>query len=224
VTRSAIPSPSRSQLMVGPFTIHAYALCILTGIALAQGIGRLGNWFNQELYGGPTSLPWAVHITHPGFGGVPGYHQPTFLYELIWDVLVAGLVVLAERRFRLGHGRAFALYVAASTVGRGLVELLRTDHANHLLGLRLNTWTSAIVFLGAITYLWSTRRHGREDRREMTGLGVLVRDLGRADRPGVKVRPDRSDVPVVAVVAVEPPDRSSCRSVPAAGPRSGVVC
>jgi len=128
----------------------------------AQGIGRLGNWFNQELYGRATTLPWAVHITHPSQGGTPGYYQPTFLYELLWDVGAAAMVVLADRRWRLGHGRAFALYVAGYSAGRFVVELLRTDHANHILGVRLNVWTAALVCLFAIIYLWRTRGSTRE--------------------------------------------------------------
>jgi prolipoprotein diacylglyceryltransferase len=129
----------------------------------------VGNWFNQELYGGPTSLPWAIHITHPGSGGAPGFYRPTFLYELIWDVLVTGLVILADRRFRLGPGRAFAVYVAVYVAGRALVELLRTDHANQVLGLRLNIWTSALVLCGAIAYLWLTRGRTRKEPQEITG-------------------------------------------------------
>ena len=90
--------------------------------------------------------------------------HPTFLYEALWDVGVAGLVIWADRRFKLGHGRAFALYVAAYTVGRFWIEDLRVDPANHLLGLRLNDWTSIVVFIGAVTYfVVSARLHpGRE--------------------------------------------------------------
>lgn len=140
---------------------------VAPGIALAQGIGRLGNWFNQELFGGHTTLPWAVHITNPPPGSAPGYYHPTFLYELLWDVAVALLVIGVDRRWRLGHGRAFALYVAAYTVGRAWIEWLRVDHANHILGLRLNDWTSLLVFLGACTYLVLTRHRHREQPDEV---------------------------------------------------------
>ena len=93
----------------------------------------------QELYGRPSGLPWggADRPAQPARPQVTTY-QPTFLYEALWDLGVAGLVVWAERRYDLGRGRAFALYVAAYTVGRGWVEALRVDHANHLLGLRVN--------------------------------------------------------------------------------------
>jgi prolipoprotein diacylglyceryl transferase len=141
------------------------------GIAVAQAIGRWGNWFNQELFGKPTSLPWGLEI--PDVSRRPeGYaqystFQPTFLYECLWDLGVAGLVIWADRRFRLGHGRAFALYVAAYCVGRGWIEYLRIDpvEANDVFGLRLNVWTSVVLFLGATAYIWwSSRRHpGREE-------------------------------------------------------------
>jgi len=137
------------------------------GLALAQAAGRWGNWFNQELFGGPTSLPWALRIDPQfrpvGFEEVATFH-PTFLYESLWNIGVALLVVWADRRWRLGHGRAFALYVAAYTVGRGWIEYLRIDPAEDVLGLRLNVWVSLLVLLGAIAYLVvSNHRHpGRE--------------------------------------------------------------
>jgi prolipoprotein diacylglyceryl transferase len=106
-----------------PFLAMADALA--PSLALAQAIGRLGNWFNQELFGAPTTLPWALEIDPEhrpdGYEQYATFH-PTFLYELIWNLGVAGLVLWADRRFRLGHGRAFALYVAAYTLGRGWIE------------------------------------------------------------------------------------------------------
>ncbi len=108
------------------------------------------------------------------------YH-PTFLYELLWNVGVAVLVIWADRRFRLGHGRAFALYVAAYTVGRFWIEGLRIDPAHDFLGLRINEWTSVLVFLGAVAYfVISARRHpGRETPEE---LEALRRDHARRRR------------------------------------------
>jgi len=123
------------------------------GLILAQAIGRWGNYFNQELFGRPTTLPWGLKID---FAHRPlGYEQyatfhPTFLYESIWDLLVAVSLILIDRRARLGRGRLFALYVMLYTFGRGLIEALRIDDAEHFLGLRLNDWTSLVVFLGAL--------------------------------------------------------------------------
>jgi prolipoprotein diacylglyceryl transferase len=133
-------------------------------LPVAQAIGRLGNYFNQELYGKATHLPWALEIdaAHSPTGR-PGTYHPTFLYEMIWDLGVAGLVLWADRRWKLGHGRAFALYVAAYCVGRAWIEALRIDTADHILGIRLNDITSAVLFLAAVTYLWVRRGSGRED-------------------------------------------------------------
>ncbi|MFI9241228.1 prolipoprotein diacylglyceryl transferase [Streptomyces sp. NPDC053086] len=142
----------------------AYADAVAPGIAFAQAIGRWGNWFNQELYGRETHVPWALHITSSEGGRVPGYYHPTFLYESLWCVGVGLLVIWADRRFRLGHGRAFALYVAAYCVGRGWIEYMRVDDAHHILGLRLNDWTALGVFLLAVLYLVvsAKKRPGRE--------------------------------------------------------------
>ncbi|MGH3904376.1 MAG: prolipoprotein diacylglyceryl transferase [Pseudonocardiaceae bacterium] len=161
-----------------PALADAVAPCIVVG----QAIGRLGNWFNQELYGGPTTLPWGLEIyqrVDPDSGIVDplgGVAQgppveivhPTFLYELLWNLGVAVLVVWADRRFRLGHGRAFALYVAGYTAGRFWIELIRTDPATMVFGLRINVITSVVVFLAAMLYLLLARR-GREDPETLRG-------------------------------------------------------
>ncbi|MFD8305697.1 prolipoprotein diacylglyceryl transferase [Streptomyces sp. NPDC059690] len=142
----------------------AYADAVAPGIALAQACGRWGNWFNQELYGKETHVPWALHITSSTDGRVPGYYHPTFLYESLWCIGVALLVIWADKRFNMGHGRAFALYVAAYCVGRAWIEYMRVDDAHHILGLRLNDWTAGIVFLLAVTYIVvsAKKRPGRE--------------------------------------------------------------
>ena len=124
------------------------------GIAVAQAIGRWGNYFNQELFGRPTDLPWGVRIDPDRPSTVPGataYH-PTFLYESLWDLALAGVLVYVDRRFRMGRGRVFALYVMGYTAGRVWIELLRIDTANHVLGLRVNVWTSILVFAGGLAY------------------------------------------------------------------------
>ena len=165
--------------------LPALADAVAPGIVTAQAIGRLGNWFNQELYGGPTTLPWGLEIyqrVNPetgGFDPLGGIAQgpaveivhPTFLYELLWNLGVAALVVWADGRFRLGHGRAFALYVAGYTAGRVWIEMMRTDPATMVFGLRINVITSVVVFLGAVLYLLLARR-GREDPATLRGAVI----------------------------------------------------
>ena len=133
-----------------------FADAVAPGLVLAQAIGRWGNYFNQELYGGPTTLPWALMIDpahRPLATPEIGLYHPTFLYESLWDVAVAVLLVWAGSRFALRNGRLFALYVAAYTVGRAWIEALRVDPANHFFGLRLNDWTSLVFFLAAVAFL-----------------------------------------------------------------------
>ncbi len=138
-----------------------FADALAPGLLIAQAIGRLGNWFNQELFGAPTALPWGLRIDHahlpPGF--VPGtLFHPTFLYELAWNLAGAVLLVWLERRLRLGHGQVFWMYVVVYTVGRVWVELLRIDPAEMVGPFRLNVWTSIIVALGALVALAVSRK------------------------------------------------------------------
>ena len=146
----------------------AFADSVAPGIAIAQAIGRLGNWFNQELFGRPTTLPWGLLIDSDNPDAVPGamaYH-PTFAYELLWNLGVAALVLWADRRYRLGGGRVFALYLAAYAVGRIWIEALRIDQANTLFGLRLNDYVMAVVLLGALIFLRLRRAVAREQQIE----------------------------------------------------------
>jgi prolipoprotein diacylglyceryl transferase len=144
-----------------------FADAIAPGIAVAQAMGRFGNWFNQELFGSPTDLPWGLEIDvahRPrGYEQFATFH-PTFLYEAIWCLLVAGAVVWADRRFKLGHGRVFGLYVFLYALGRGVVESMRIDDANHFFGIRLNVFTAVLVALGALVFfvLSAWLRPGRE--------------------------------------------------------------
>ncbi|WP_373869508.1 prolipoprotein diacylglyceryl transferase [Sphaerisporangium rufum] len=146
-------------------SLSAVADTVAPGIAVAQAIGRLGNYFNQELFGGPTDLPWGLEIQPGRPGTVPGeltYH-PAFLYELLWNLALAGVLVWAGRRYALRHARLFALYVAGYTLGRFWIEGLRVDPAHHILGLRLNQWTSIVIFVGALAYFWLTRDKTTEE-------------------------------------------------------------
>ena len=148
-----------------------FADAAVPGVLLAQAMGRWGNWFNNELYGGRTDLPWKLQIHQwdesrghavgdDGHAVVLGYFQPTFLYESIWCLLVAIAVLLLDRRLLLGRGRCFGLYIMLYPVGRIVFEFMRTDPANHILGLRVNVWVSILVFLGgSALFVWSGRRH-----------------------------------------------------------------
>lgn len=131
----------------------AFADSVAPGLAVGQAVGRVGNWFNQELFGRPTTLPWGLEISPEnrpsGYTQYATFH-PTFLYEALWCLLVAAVVVLLDRRFTLDRGRSFALYVGLYTIGRGYIESLRIDPATLILGLRVNEWTSLIVGLGAL--------------------------------------------------------------------------
>jgi len=141
---------------------------VAPGLAVAQAIGRLGNWFNQELFGRPTTLPWGLEIDDShrpsGYQDFATFH-PTFLYELLWNLGVAGVLVWADRRWRLGHGKVFALYVMLYTAGRFWIEALRIDSVNEIGGFRLNNYTSLIVFVIALVWFgWLVKnRPGRED-------------------------------------------------------------
>jgi prolipoprotein diacylglyceryl transferase len=141
------------------------------GVALAQALGRWGNWFNNELYGRPTDLPWGLTIHEwdqsagravrdaAGHPIVLGTFHPTFLYESLWCLLLALVLVLADRRFALRRGQVFGLYVVGYPLGRVVFELMRSDEANHILGLRVNVWTSILVFLLGLVIVWRCRTH-----------------------------------------------------------------
>jgi prolipoprotein diacylglyceryl transferase len=140
-----------------------FADAVAPAIVLAQAIGRWGNWFNQELFGRPTNLPWGLEISPanrpPGYQEFATFH-PTFLYESLWNLGVFFVLLWADKRWRLGYGRVFALYVSLYCLGRVWIEALRIDTVNHVLGLRLNLWTAAIVGLLALAYfIISARRH-----------------------------------------------------------------
>jgi prolipoprotein diacylglyceryl transferase len=163
--------------------LPAFGDAVAPGIVLAQAIGRLGNYFNQELFGRETTMPWGLEIFYrrdpAGFvdvhsldgvstGQLAMVVQPTFLYELLWNLLVFAVLIYVDRRFTIGHGRLFALYVAGYCVGRFWVELLRDDAATHIAGIRINSFTATFVFIGAVVYLILAPK-GREDPASLSG-------------------------------------------------------
>ena len=147
------------------------------GVLLAQAIGRWGNWFNNELYGGVSDLPWKLKIYQWDEGNgravvengkpvVLGFFQPTFLYEAIWCLLVAVGILWLDRRVLLGRGRCFALYIMLYPVGRIVFELMRTDPANEIFGVRVNVWVSVLVFLVGLGMFVLFGRHHPDGVRE----------------------------------------------------------
>lgn len=165
-------------LPLGPFADAA-----APAVIVAQAIGRLGNWFNQELYGGPSTAPWALEIYERvnadgvadqvygrSTGQVLALVQPTFLYEMLWNLAVAALLVYLDRRYRLGGGRLFMAYVALYTLGRFFIENLRTDPATTVFGdVRINAVVSVVVCACAVTALFMTRHRRRETPAEVRG-------------------------------------------------------
>lgn len=134
---------------------------VAPALPVAQAIGRLGNWFNQELFGRPTDLPWGLAIDpdhRPArFADRETFH-PTFLYEGLWNLALAAALVWAGQRWRLRPGQLFALYVAGYTAGRLWIELLRVDPASLVFGVRVNVLTSVVVLTGAAAVFVTRRR------------------------------------------------------------------
>ena len=160
-----IPGGLIAGVGVGAYIAHRRGLpvaelldVVAPALPVAQAIGRLGNWFNQELFGRATDLPWGLEIDPDhrpaGYADVTTFH-PTFLYEALWNLALAGLLVWWERRRGPGArpGRLFALYVAGYAIGRMWVEALRIDPATRLLGVRWNIWMSVIAFVAAVGWL-----------------------------------------------------------------------
>nr|WP_282440032.1 prolipoprotein diacylglyceryl transferase [Corynebacterium simulans] len=156
-----------------------FADAVAPGLILAQAIGRLGNWFNQELYGRPTDVPWALDIYYRineageyapvsgrSTGEVITSVHPTFLYELVWNVAVCLFLLWAQKSWKLGHGRVFALYVAGYTLGRFFVENMRSDEATMVFGLRINVIVSVVLFIVALVVFFKLPR-GQETPAEV---------------------------------------------------------
>ncbi|SDG80372.1 prolipoprotein diacylglyceryl transferase [Sinosporangium album] len=155
--------------------LSAMADTVAPGLAIGQAIGRWGNYFNQELFGGPTDLPWGIEIRPGQAGTIPGFdvYHPTFLYESLWNLALAGVLLWVGGRFSLRHGRLFSLYVAGYTLGRFWIEGMRSDPTSEILGLRLNQWTSIVLFVGALAYFWFMRNKTGEE-----ALGVELPGSG----------------------------------------------
>jgi prolipoprotein diacylglyceryl transferase len=136
-------------------------VCAAPALPLAQALGRLGNWWNQELFGRPSTLPWALRID-PEFrplqyADAATFH-PTFLYEGLWNAALCGVLLWLDRKRDVAAGRLFAIYVAGYTFARFFIERLRVDNAYKVAGLRVNEWVSGFAFLIALAYLLVHRK------------------------------------------------------------------
>ena len=163
-----IPGGLIAGVLTGAWIAHRRGLpvaqlldVVAPAIPVAQAIGRLGNWFNQELYGRPTNLPWGLRVDPEhrpaGYEHIATYH-PAFLYEALWNLALAGLLILYERRHPGARpGRLFALYVAGYALGRLWIEALRIDPASRIAGLRVNLWVSILALAVSAAWLVATR-------------------------------------------------------------------
>jgi prolipoprotein diacylglyceryl transferase len=141
---------------------------VAPGVLIAQAIGRMGNYFNQELFGRPTDVPWALRIDPQfrpeGYTQFVAFH-PTFLYEMLWNLAGAALIIYLDKRFDLRGSRTFWLYVIVYVTGRFWIETMRIDTAVHVYGLRINVWVSMVVLtLAIVMFLLLGARQKRSDR------------------------------------------------------------
>ncbi|WP_353508693.1 prolipoprotein diacylglyceryl transferase [Intrasporangium sp.] len=176
------------------------------GVAIAQAMGRFGNWFNNELHGAPTDLPWRLKVYEfdqsagravVGPDGNPvvlGYFHPTFLYEALWVLALAAFLIWLGQRFDLARGQVFAAYVMGYPIGRIIVENMRTDPATHILGQRVNTWTSILVFLlGLWLWRWFGRRADARALPPVGAPGSPADESDESDEPDKAAKADRAE-------------------------------
>ncbi len=203
-----IPGGMLAGLLVGGYVAHKRGIPLGAGLnavapalPLAQAIGRWGNYFNQELYGRPTDLPWALEIDEaPGYPPGTTFH-PTFLYESLWNFALCGLLLWIDRRYRPAGGRLLAMYVLGYGVGRFWIEGLRIDPADELGGLRWNQWVSIALIVGGGLYLVATRNKPKDPV-----LPPIVHGAPAADGTVVAVAGPHDDEAVATPDAEHPTD------------------
>ena len=175
---------------LGPVDARRFADAVAPSLLVAQSIGRIGNYFNQELFGKPTSLPWGLKIdpAHrpPGFSQYATFH-PTFLYEIIWNLSLAAFLIWLGNHRRIKPPGLFALYVAGYSGFRMFEETLRIDYSNHVLGLRLNFFVALVLCLGALTAFVVIQRRPEAGAPAAPGAPAAA-----ARRSSAKPRPRRS--------------------------------
>ena len=178
-------------------------------LPLAQAIGRWGNWFNQELYGRPTDLPWAVEID-------PGHRRfqylddetfhPTFLYECIWNLALVGVLLWAAKRFTFKPGRLFGLYVLGYSLGRLWIETIRVDFASELAGVRVNIWLMLVLIAGSVLYLLWGRGDAGEPAPEEAAPEESAPDEPVLDDPVLDDPAPEESAPEEAATDEPPPE------------------
>jgi phosphatidylglycerol---prolipoprotein diacylglyceryl transferase len=228
-----IPGGLIAGVLTGAYIAHRRGLpvpelldVVAPALPVAQAIGRLGNWFNQELFGRPTDLPWGLEIDPAhrpaGYLDVATFH-PTFLYEALWNLALAGGLVLWERHHPGSRpGRLFAFYVAGYAVGRAWVEALRIDPAAHLLGVRWNIWMSAIAFFAAVGWLVFDSWRARHEAERKPGVAATTADATDSADAG---QPDTTEPaePADAADTAEPSDTGELGNGAAEQPDTGEV-
>jgi prolipoprotein diacylglyceryl transferase len=176
-------------------SVAKLADCVAPALLVAQGIGRFGNWWNQELFGKPTDLPWGLEIdpeNRPIDRVDSETFHPTFLYEALWNLLAAGLLLILDRRIKFRPPALFALYISLYTGFRFYLESLRVDPSDHIAGLRVNAWVSLILFIGSTLFFiyWQFFR-GRRDQPSRRGGPKRVEPKTTMAVPRGRVRPRR---------------------------------
>jgi prolipoprotein diacylglyceryl transferase len=196
------------------------------GVLIAQAIGRLGNYFNQELFGAPTTMPWGLSVD-PTIAASVGktadtLFQPTFLYELLWNLAGAALLIYLDRRFKFRFGRMFWLYVMVYTSGRVWIEMLRIDTAVHVYGVRINVWVAIVVLLlGVGMFFWLGRRHRGQTDDMPARTRPTVAPAGTDSQSGKDARAKGDVADAKAATSSAVPEGESRATAPAkrAAPR-----
>jgi prolipoprotein diacylglyceryl transferase len=169
----------------------AFADAIAPGVLVAQAIGRIGNYFNNELFGLPTTLPWGLEIStaNPAYpAGLPAgvLFHPTFLYELIWNLMGFAVLIWLDRKLKLRWGQMFAAYLITYSIGRAFIESIRIDPSEIFFGLRTNVWSAIFtIAIGVALFVWSRRRH-KEDETSVYLPGREPKDPDVIDSEGTK--------------------------------------
>ena len=198
----------------------SFADAVAPPLLLAQAIGRLGNWFNHELFGAPTNLPWGLEIesTNPAWpAGLPAgtLMHPTFLYELVWNLAGVALLLLLERMFRMRGGRTLAAYLITYGLGRMWIESIRTDYSEIILGMRSNVFGALVmVLIGVGILVWRSRTHANE-RTIYADDHTWSADADAADRPEATEASPEGNEPVTPVAHTDDDSASDESASPA---------